>query len=246
MPEDNSEIWRSKLEAHRRKGKELIPPFQQHGIVTTQIYWWRDHLPEFLWIDSVVERYGHLTAVRLFNEFLSAADRFNSDEKDILDGTVGSFTLVPENRREEFRRELATYIAVAVDRPFGEILSLYPDCPMSWVLTNRPADRDKGVKLIRNAVNRLSHGKDEHGGFCRTFPLHRMFAHKKIYITDTMTELATAIQEYPAGDRWRVETFARSTHDGMFLQRAAEDPGLLIWSRSFWNTNLTIAPCHYE
>jgi hypothetical protein len=126
------------------------------------------------------------------------------------------------------------------------MLGLYSDCPMAWLSTKACPDHEAAVSQVRDAVVRLLPGKDDHTGFCRALPLHRMFAHNKVFIVDTMTELADAIEQYPYGDRWRVESFARQAHDTMFMQKAAEEPQRLDWSRGFWNSNLSIAPCLYE
>jgi hypothetical protein len=48
---------RSALEHHKQVGKELITPFQQIGTPMEQVFWVRDLLPEFLWIDSVLSNY---------------------------------------------------------------------------------------------------------------------------------------------------------------------------------------------
>ena len=84
-------LQRSSLQHHKQVGKELIPPLQRMNTSMDQVFWLRDVLPEFLWIDSLVQEYGQTGAVREFNDFLSAADPFNSHGKEILDGTVGAF-----------------------------------------------------------------------------------------------------------------------------------------------------------
>jgi hypothetical protein len=246
MLKDTSDFWRSKLESHKRIGKELIPPFRSMGVSVEQIFWWRDILPEFLWIDALVQTYGEPLAVRVFGDFLSAADRFNCDDDHILDGTISAFNLIPEGKRQPFREELAAHVSSAIIQPFGEVIGLYPECPMSWLSTVGCVNPDAAISSIRDAILRLIPGKDNHAGLCRALPLHRMFAHHKVFIVDTLTELIEAIQSYPEGDRWRVESFARQTHDSLFLQQAQENPKRLAWSRYFWNANLSIAPCQYD
>jgi hypothetical protein len=246
MSNDRPFTWRSKLEAHKRIGKQLIAPFQGMGIPTQQIYWWRDILPEFLWVDSLVQAYGNHQAWALFGDFLTVADAFNPDANEILDGTVSAFRLVPEDRRQEFREELAPYVKAAVAEPFWPALRLYPECPMSWLVPQLTGTVEAAIPAVRDSVLRLMPGKDDHAGFCRSFPLHRMFAHKRLFILDTMVELAEAIEQYPEGDKWRVESFARQMHHPLFMQQAEKDPRHLDWSRSFWNSNLAITPCHYD
>jgi hypothetical protein len=246
MSKDRPFIWRSKLADHKRIGKQLIPPFQHMGISTEQIFWWRDILPEFLWIESLVQTYGNHHAWALFGDFLNVADRFNPDVNELLNGTVSAFRLVPAERRKAFLEELAPVVKAAVVEPFWPFLKLYPECPMSWLAPGLTATTEVAIPAVRDAVLRLMPGKDDHAGFCRSFPLHRMFAHKRVFIVDTLVELAEAIERYPEGDKWRVESFARQVHDSTFLQQAEKDPHYLDWSRNFWNSNLALTPCNYD
>ena len=239
-------LQRSALEHHKRVGKELIPPFQQIEPGVDQIFWLRDLLPEFLWIDALVHEYGQPTAVQVFNDFLSAADRFNSHPKEILDGTIGAFRFIAKERRQAFVEELAAKMDAAVVRPFRHVLSLYPECPMTWMAPRPMADRNSLIAAVRNAFLRLFAGKEPHAGFCRALPLNRFFAHNKVHIFRHLKETIEAIKSYPYGDKYRAETFARTTHNMTLMRRAEEDPDTFAWARSFWNSNRTIVPCVYE
>lgn len=239
-------LQRAALEDHRRVGKELLPPFQQLHLPPEQLFWWRDWLPEFLWIDAIVHAHGERGAVHVFSSFLSAADRFNPDANEILDGTISAFRLIAEDARKSLLRELADSLAVAVLRPFGDVLLLYPDCPMAWMVTGESQNLSRAVAGIRESVLRLVPGKDAHAGFCRALPLHRLFAHKKVKISAALKDTIEAIRTYPEGDRYRAESFARNVHNSMLAKRAREDPHALDWPRSFWRSNLSLVPCAYE
>lgn len=239
-------LQRSGLEHHKRIGKELIPPLQQIRPGVEQIFWLRDLLPEFLWIDALVQKYGQPAAVQIFNDFLSAADHFNSHPREILDGTVGVFRFVAEERRRAFVEELGAKIDVAVVQPFGHVLSLYPECPMKWMAPKLSADRDASIAVVRDACLRLFAGKESHAGFCRALPLNRYFAHNKVFISSHLKETIEAIESYPFGDKYRAETYARSVHNMILMRRAEEDPDTFAWARSFWNSHWTIVPCVYE
>src|ERR1017187_672707 len=239
-------LQRSALEHHKQVGKELIPPFQQIGPPMEQVFWLRDLLPEFLWIDALVHEYGQPTASQILNDFLTDADRFNSHPKEILDGTIGSFRFIAEGQRQTFVEELSVKINRAVAGPLRHVLSLYPECPMKWMAPDESADRDPSIAIVRDAVGRLYAGKEAHAGFCRALPLNRFFAHNKVYNGDNLTETIDAIKNYPYGHRYRAETFARSMHNTVFMHRAKEDPETFAWARSFWNSNRAIVPCVYE
>jgi hypothetical protein len=185
-------------------------------------------------------------AVGIFRSFMSAADRFNPDAEEILDGTITAFSLVPEDRRPTFRKELADHIRTAILMPFRDVLSLYPECPMAWMAEGMPtSDTERCVAKARESVLRLLPGRDDHVGLCRTLPLTRMFAHDRLFISSTMTDLADALKQYPKGDRKRVEAFAGQTHS-MWIKRKEKEPTPDDWALYYWRTNLAVAPCQYE
>ena len=247
MVADKIDFQRSGLEHHKQFGKELVPPFQQIGPGMEQIFWPRDLLPEFLWIDSLVQEYGQPAAVQVFSEFLSAADRFNSHPKEVLDGTIGAFRLIATETRQAFVGDLPELIQMAVIQPFRFVLSLYPECPMKWMTPESTwSDRESSVRAVREAVLRLVEGKEPYAGFCRALPLHRLLAHQKLYISSELTDTIEAIKKYPHGDKYRAETFARTSHSMFIMQRAREDPQTFAWARYFWNSNRTIVPCVYD
>jgi len=240
-------LQRAALEDHQRSGKRLIPPFAQFGPPPEQVFWWRDLLPEFLWIDSLVQAYGEPGAVNIFKAFISAVDEYNPHPTNVLDGTISSFKLIGADRRQSLRTGVAKLVRDAVVSPFGNILSLYPDCPMAWMQDASPATSvPNALAQIRSAIERLLPGKDSHTGFCRALPLHRLLAHGRIKIFADLTETIEAIRTYPQGDRYRAECFARSAHNQILLSRARDDPAAFGWSRYFWNRNRSLTPCVYE
>jgi hypothetical protein len=117
---------------------------------------------------------------------------------------------------------------------------------MAWMISGLTFDRDPSISAVRDAICRLNAGKDSHAGYCRALPLHRLFAHGKIKIFSSLTETIEAIKTYPRGDRYRVESFARNAHGSMLVRRATESPDVFKWSKSFWRSNLALAPCRYE
>lgn len=240
------DLMRSALEHHKQVGKELIPPFQQIGTPMEQVFWVRDLLPEFLWIDSLIQEYGKPSASQIMNDFLTQADRFNSRSKEILDGTIGTFRFIGEGQRQAFAEALAATINRAVARPLRHVLNLYPECPMKWMVPIISEKRDSSISAVREAVGRLFPGKDPYAGFCRALPLNRFFAHNKVHIMSHLTDTIEALKNYPHGDTYRAETYARTVHNMVFMDRAKEDAETFAWARSFWNGNHAIVPCTYE
>jgi hypothetical protein len=114
---------------------------------------------------------------------------------------------------------------------------------MSWMADQEKFDRESAIESVRHAIFRLWNGKDNYGGLCRALPLHRLFSHHKVFLVDTLTELIEAIPQYPKGDRYRVESFARQTHGIIIANLRKEDPAWQGWTRSFWRANQLLAPC---
>ena len=239
-------MLRSSLKDHKRVGKELVPPFLAMDVPMTQVFWARDLLPEFLWIDSLVNFYGEAAGAAMFRDFMTAADNYHCDTDRFLDGTMSAFALIAGERRQQFLSDCSLLVRLAVDEPFGEILALLTSSDMAWLGTRTLESTRDAIQLLRQSVNRLIPGKDEHAGFCRALPLHRYFKHNRVMIVDTLTELIEAIEQYPKGDRWHVESYARQVHDSDMLDRAGRDPGFLAWSRRFWRFNADLAECHHE
>ena len=246
MSSTGSRFRRSGLADYKQIGKELIPPFLQIGVPIEQVFWLRDILPEFLWIDALVYRYGNDLGNRTFNRFLSVADSFSSHPTDFLDGTVGAFGLVSEDKRSAFREQHQEEIEAAVLQPFGDVLALYPACPMAWLASERPPARDESVNTVRASVLRLFDGKSPHPALCRALPLNRFFAHRKIRISNNLQETIEALKTYPAGDRERVEAFARNIHNSLFMRRAQLSSDVFAWARAFWDCNRSIVGCRND
>lgn len=190
-----------------------------------------------------MQEYGRSQGNKLLNEFLTKADQFNDHPTEILDGTISAFQLIPRDQRPTFVERLRSEIDITVLKPIAHILGLYPQCPMGWMSEVVSVDRSLAISKIRAAVTRLLPGKDTYAGFCRALPLNRFFAHDKIKIVNTMKETIEAIRTYPHGDRYRAETFARTTHNMILMNRAKDNPDTFAWARDFWNANLDIVRC---
>jgi hypothetical protein len=238
------EIQGSALHHHKRMRKELIPPFNQLTPAMQQIFWLRDLLPEFLWLDSLVQYHGSAAALSVLNDFLSAMDPLAPAES-VLDGTISSFLLVPGDLRQRFVTTYAGKIEWAVRKPFGEFLTAYPECPMRWLVGAENAGAG-GLEVARSAVVRLLPGKDKYCARIRTLPIVRYFVHGKIHILNTMRELIESLKKYPNGtedENLHAESFARSTFNMIFQENATKHPVLTQWAPAFWRANGRMVEC---
>lgn len=117
---------------------------------------------------------------------------------------------------------------------------------MAWMTPSSSSESDKSVDAVRSAILRLFDGKEPHAGFCRALPLGRFLEHQRVYIASSMTETIDAIKQYPFGDKYRAESFARSVHNMTLMAQSKEDSDTFAWARTFWNANLEVAPCRYD
>ncbi len=236
-------ILRSKLEHYSRDKKQLTPPFATMKM--SQIFWYSEMLPEFIWIDSLVSYYGELEASIYYNKVLDMLDEYNLDKDKILLGTVSSFNQIDPKSRKLITDKNKFLIEDALVKPFGAIINLYPDIPMKWLIKGQQiyGSKEDAIKEVREAILRLFPAKDSHSGFCRAVPLNRFFKHNKLFITQNMEETIKAIEEYPNGDRYRAESFARNVINMEFERRKAEDNNFIKWSKYFWNYNYSLTKC---
>jgi hypothetical protein len=119
------------LSKHGKVGSVLTSPLT--GLNVKPAIWDRDWLPEYLWIASLRELAPHNRIFRLLYPFIDAVAEFWPDERLPL-GLLSDFgELAPH--RNAF---LAKHTALVHDlflKPFGRILSFFPDSPASWLLT---------------------------------------------------------------------------------------------------------------
>lgn len=233
----------SKIKDYKRDKKLLTPPFGQINI--DQVMWHKEMLPDFLWIDSLVVFYGDIVASEYYNRLLDVLDEFHKIDP-ILTGTISDFGLIKIEDRPEILKANKYLIEDTILNPFGNIIRLYPKCPMFWLLGNTTSNKlniPDTIEDAKSAVKRLFPAKDNHSGLVRALPLNRFFKHNKLHITSNMKDTIKSIEEYPRGDRYRAESFARSILNMFYMQEHEKNPDLSKWSEYFWTYNFKISKC---
>ncbi len=236
-------VLSSKIKDYKRDKKVLTPPFGQ--INMSQVMWHKEMLPDFLWIDSLVVFYGDIEASEYYNRMLNVLDEYHKAEP-ILTGTISDFGLIKPEDRPKILKANKFLIEDAVIHPFANIIRLYPECPMSWLLEGASLyelNVSDTIEDAKKAVERLFPAKDNHSGLVRALPLNRFFKHKKVQITSNMKETIKSIEEYPKGDRYRAESFARNLLNMFYMQEHEKNPDLAKWSKYFWTYNFKISKC---
>ncbi len=239
-------IRRSSLRSHKIKNKELESIFS--GLKMSQVYWHKDLLPEFFWIEALVNYYGEERANHYYNEFLDSIEKIFINNSNIYIGIVSDFGDIPEKYRNKIVENNKLLIEDVIYKPFANIIKIYPNIPMKWLLQGfdlSKIDEQDGIKQVVEAIKRLYPAKDNHCGFCRAIPLNRYFKHKKIFLTSNLAETIKAVEQYPLGDRYRVETLARNiiNHDILNKINSCMISDKLLWSKDFWCTNYKLTKC---
>ena len=239
-----SDFRRSSIKSYKRDKKELIPPLNILNI--QDIKWYRDFIPEFLWIDNLIITHGEIKGSLYYNLFLDKLDEYVQSKNDLLLGTVSCFSKIAKENLESISKENGNLLKQCVLIPFGEILSLYPKCPMFPLLNYNSIEKyniEEGILQLRESILRLFEAKDDHMGFCRAIPLNRFFKHKKMSFSPEMKETVKALEEYPEGDRKRVEALSRITINTFLMEERKKDPSYLDWAKYFWKTNYKLSKC---
>src|SRR5579862_6037073 len=88
------------IAGHARVKSQLVAPINSLPHVEL-IDWYRDLLPEHLWIDLLVHQFGESRYLPMFNRLL---DRLQAaaGEEPVVHGYISEFGLFPESRRAAF------------------------------------------------------------------------------------------------------------------------------------------------
>lgn len=230
-----TKIRKFPLKSYSRHKKTLSSPFAMFRM--EQVFYPRDDIPELLWLESLSHYYGESMGHRIFNEFADSIDNFyNPTSTNFFDGTISSFTVLDTKTRKAFMRDHPNLIRKAILVPFENIISLYPKIPMRWLLKDKRTMRtqkEKALKELCSSLIRLLPAKDDYAGNVRAMPLNRLFKWGTVHISSSMKETIEAIEQYPKGDRYRLQSFARTIYN-LSKSKYSKNTN---WASYFWNYN---------
>lgn len=243
---------RNPFEDQKRVGKKLLPPLLSHLGPIKDAGWIPKQLPEFLWIDSLLNSYNRGLALHYFNKTLDLLDEFNPDKNNPLLGLVSSFKQIPKELRERAKEKIQPLVKQAILEPFGDILLLYSESPMNWLIIDEWKDAhdfnlESTLGKLKRAVSLLMDGKSHHSSLRRSVPLNRMFKHNKLFLItkNVSEELLDGIPKYPEcpePQRAHVESFARNTMSMIIMHREE----FYDWGSYFWRHNYQISVCEFS
>jgi len=248
----------SRLAAHRRIGKRLIPPLLQ--LPTAPKDWFRDVLPQLLWIASVKLESG----VGGLYDACDVLDRFvPADDSRIFDGRLVRFSLFPTAVRPKIRAALREEAPQGIPDELGHALSLYPECPGYWLYEDwrqtTGVDEDIGVAYVRLLLERHIDSRSVESSRLRMPVMGRYMKHGKLSVPrdapdfqllpgypDDLTEAERRIVESIVRASFLALMSAMSHHEAETAdgdQVGVTDADDLAWPNHFWGQNWRLSEC---
>lgn len=238
------------LAGHRQHGKVLRPPLTEYPNIQP-VNSARDMVPEYLWLDALLDAYPLLKASKVTYTVLDVLDTFvPQDNERFLDGTISTFDLVPLEAREQAVDALQAegLYDSAFPLPLRHGLSLYSACPAGWLFAKWRKDKhinfESGLNHLKWAIRRLIPRRDAHRARCQMLALARRIKHGKIALPPA-PELTHMLVNYPHGLDEKEQRFAESTVRAMSLAFWQQDSKELTWPAAFWRHNYTISTCEF-
>lgn len=234
-------VNRVSIEKYKRDKKTLKGIF---SFINHQVYFEKYQLPQFLWLASLREYFGEIGAHSQLHKFSSIFDNYYSPTNEsFFDGTVCTFDLPSLENKKRFLSENKDLIDETILKPFRDIILLYPKIPMRWLIKedDQLSKEEKKLTILKleGLVSKLQDSKSDYTGNIRAMPLNQIFKHGKIHLLAKDVDLIKAIEEYPGGDRYRLQTSARIFLN-MLKQEQFEKSD---WPKVFWDYNLKLIKC---
>ncbi|MDX6499809.1 MAG: hypothetical protein QOG23_3069 [Blastocatellia bacterium] len=240
----------SPLQDHKHVKKSLIPPLVNLGVKLDN--WSADTLPELFWADCLLVTHEFNQAGAVFHRTLDTIDKFvPAESKEIVNGLVTSFLLVPIEKRADVQRSLEQQgldEAVFSD-PFKHAISLYGECPMYWLFedwrSNHHVDLEEGIRYMREATERLLASRSKHATRCRMFSLARLANRGKLIfvkgaVENVIDDLCAYSDSMAEEDQKRTEATVRAMF-GAHLSLGYRDTR--TWPPYFWRHNYRLSLC---
>src|SRR6185312_3690700 len=204
------------LSGHTRLKSKLVTPINSYDRLHL-VDWYRDLLPEHLWIDLLRQHVGEERYLIKFNQLLDRLQAASGAEP-VFHGYISEFGLFPEEQRAEFLNAHGDIVREAFFTPAGRLLMGYPGCPAAWMSAPFAADAealDRGAiaTVLTESVIRLSQNNDAYVGHLRVLPFSRKVRAGKFQTSSE--EHLDLMKRYPAScsdqEKRRLQQFVATT-----------------------------------
>jgi hypothetical protein len=240
---------REVLQDHKRIGKKFIPPLLQYpeGKISP-VNWYRDLLPEFLWIALLCDQQGYRAAA---DNAIKLSDIVNSVVRDTKRQCgfylASDYLSVSDDERKEVISKIDQELGKILDPCLGTILKFYPDFPMAWLVTDKWMDKTsvgleglEGIKsAVRTRIDRFSKPAME----CQVLAWVMECKSGKVkFFTGIDVPDPNLISEYPDSEESRkMGARVRASIKAFVSMRDRKGD----WVNSFWRHSFEISSCEY-
>ena len=235
------------LHGYKKVGAAFVPPLIHKLGSLDYISWSSQTLPELIWWDVLIDRVSHRLAVKVAEEiakhFKALGERkhwwaFISDYSYLEAGDV-------DRLRDSMRR--ANVLDPLIES-LSDFLDLYPECPVSRLLNERPTGivdvgylgrfenrmRELENKRSRNAV--LVQAQAVYMGFV----LGRLRVKRGLALADF-----PEVEHYPSTDRSKEVGASICAAVNMLAGTSLPKYSENVWVQYFWRRSLELRPLKF-
>jgi len=211
-----------------------------------EVSWFKEMLPDFLWLAMML---GRRSDWRAAYSALEVVDRFVPDGPRFADGRLTTFALVPEECRVAAREALRDEAPHALPEQFGHAIALYPSCPARWLygdwLDRYDPDPSIGLPLVRSIISDHVDKAGVRETRLRMAAISRRVTHGKLVHSgqDTMKLIPRYPSRLTESEQKQVESVMRAMWGSSFGMESERYPELLEWPREFWRRNRELVSC---
>lgn len=246
----------SSLADHSRRGKILEPPLVAIG-GTTLVAWWRDYLPDYLWLCWSVssEEYVDVFATSRYLDEVEASlddDRTGFPDDWILTGKLSGFEAIPPSARQAILERLfhrGAYDSI-VPEDFAVALAMYPNAPGRWMIQpwldrGLPVDPAIAERRLRDVVGRALDGRGNVATRAKALLYRQLMKAGRVgFSADVITdELKDAFLKYPSGTTDEQNSRLESHVRAALLAMESLTGQSADWAKDFWRANWKLYAC---
>jgi len=212
------------------------------------VNWYRDFLPEFLWIALLCDQQGYRKAVDCAIELSDIVNAVIQDDKRKCGFSLASdYNSIEYDEREEVISKIDQELRNILDPCIGTIVKFYPDFPMTWLVSNKWMNETSvglaGLEEIKNAIRLRTDRTSKPAMECQVLAWVMDCKSGKIKFPAGMDiPDPNLILEYPDSDRSRgMAARVRAALKAFTMMRERKGD----WAIDFWRHSYEISPCEY-
>lgn len=235
------------LADHKQTGKVFKPPLLTLGTFV-ETAWLDFGIPEFVWIHVLCEECGTDEGSILFLEFTKISDKFFLSK--INNGTASaltsSYSILSAGDKTEIVKKLKTKALLPrlkyILTPF---LSLYPMCPLNFILEDHITDNVHGEYLskYKEYLEKLIDKTSFESTIVMANVVNFLNHHDRLVIAEgnSLPEFKEILSYPKTENSKRIASFLRSTIS-MCFNKEWDYNRENEWIKYFWNQNLRLEP----